>query len=207
MVVPLTERRKGDNPMNETAERVEKAGDINEAYRLVYIYGKENPKDIDGLIALNKLLISKTGDRANNANDRNIIYEAYRSIARCYKNKNLLGSGYPYDAKNYEMAADYYLKAFDKAPDSGTKLCSLDGAASMFWNLDQMQNWCRVRLQQAELLSDKDKTRIYMDIARETADGEAQRSYYRLALKYASFMAAAPNIRDGIVAVLKERIG
>ena len=43
--------------MNETAERVEKAGDINEAYRLVYIYGKENPKDIDGLIALNKLLI------------------------------------------------------------------------------------------------------------------------------------------------------
>lgn len=85
--------------MNETAERVEKAGDINEAYRLVYIYGKENPKDIDGLIALNKLLISKTGDRANNANDRNIIYEAYRSIARCYKNKNLLGSGYPYDAK------------------------------------------------------------------------------------------------------------
>lgn len=71
MVVPLTERRKGDNPMNETAERVEKAGDINEAYRLVYIYGKENPKDIDGLIALNKLLISKTGDRANNANDRN----------------------------------------------------------------------------------------------------------------------------------------
>ena len=40
MVVPLTERRKGDNPMNETAERVEKAGDINEAYRLVYIYGK-----------------------------------------------------------------------------------------------------------------------------------------------------------------------
>lgn len=24
MVVPLTERRKGDNPMNETAERVEK---------------------------------------------------------------------------------------------------------------------------------------------------------------------------------------
>ena len=26
MVVPLTERRKGDNPMNETAERVEKAG-------------------------------------------------------------------------------------------------------------------------------------------------------------------------------------
>lgn len=132
MVVPLTERRKGDNPMNETAERVEKAGDINEAYRLVYIYGKENPKDIDGLIALNKLLISKTGDRANNANDRNIIYEAYRSIARCYKNKNLLGSGYPYDAKNYEMAADYYLKAFDKAPDSGTKLSSLDGAASMF---------------------------------------------------------------------------
>ena len=121
--------------------------------------------------------------------------------------KNLLGSGYPYDAKNYEMAADYYLKAFDKAPDSGTKLSSLDGAASMFWNLDQMQNWCRVRLQQAELLSDKDKTRIYMDIARETADGEAQRSYYRLALKYASFMAAAPNIRDGIVAVLKERIG
>lgn len=105
------------------------------------------------------------------------------------------------------MAADYYLKAFDKAPDSGTKLSSLDGAASMFWNLDQMQNWCRVRLQQAELLSDKDKTRIYMDIARETADGEAQRSYYRLALKYASFMAAAPNIRDGIVAVLKERIG
>ena len=93
MVVPLTERRKGDNPMNETAERVEKAGDINEAYRLGYIYGKENPKDIDGLIALNKLLISKTGDRANNANDRNIIYEAYRSIARCYKNKNLLGSG------------------------------------------------------------------------------------------------------------------
>ena len=172
-----------------------------------FIYGKENPKDIDGLIALNKLLISKTGDRANNANDRNIIYEAYRSIARCYKNKNLLGSGYPYDAKNYEMAADYYLKAFDKAPDSGTKLSSLDGAASMFWNLDQMQNWCRVRLQQAELLSDKDKTRIYMDIARETADGEAQRSYYRLALKYASFMAAAPNIRDGIVAVLKERIG
>ena len=46
-----------------------------------------------------------------------------------------------------------------------------------------------------------------MDIARETADGEAQRSYYRLALKYASFMVAAPNIRDGIVAVLKERIG
>ena len=114
MVVPLTERRKGDNPMNETAERVEKAGDINEAYRLVYIYGKENPKDIDGLIALNKLLISKTGDRANNANDRNIIYEAYRSIARCYKNKNLLGSGYPYDAKNYEMAADYYLKRLTK---------------------------------------------------------------------------------------------
>ena len=30
--------------MNETAERVEKAGDINEAYRLVYITAKKIPR-------------------------------------------------------------------------------------------------------------------------------------------------------------------
>ena len=192
--------------MNEIADKVEKAHDINEAYCLVYAYGKENPKEIDNIIALNKILISKSNDD-NSPNGRNITYEAYRYIARGYKNKNLLGSGCAYDSKNYEMAADYYLKAFDKAPDSGTKLSSLDGAASMFWNLDKMQDWCKIRIKQAELLSDKDKTRIYLDVAREIEGAGQQEKYYKLALKYAPKMAADIDIRNEIIATIKERIG
>lgn len=192
--------------MNEVVELVEKAQDINEAYRVVYHYGKENPKEIDNIIALNKILISKSNDM-NNANDRNIIYEAYRYIARNYKNKNLLGSGYAYDSKNYELAADYYLKAFEKAPDNGTKLSSLNGAASMFWNLDKMQEWCQTRIKQAELLSEKDKTRIYLDVAREIEGSGEQQKYYQLALKYAPKMSADIDIRNEIIATIKERIG
>ena len=131
-------------------------------------------------------------------------YPGVEAEARAYKKKNLIQSNYPYDSQNYAEAAAYYLKAAEAAPDAGRKLSSLDGAASMYWNLDDKKQWCRVKLQQVPSVSDKDKTRLYMDIARETADKKQQKELYAKALAYAAQMSGDDDVRAETVNRLKK---
>ena len=86
----------------------------------------------------------------------------------------------------------------------GRNLSSLDGAASMYWNLDDKKQWCRVKLQQVPSVSDKDKTRLYMDIARETADKKQQKELYAKALAYAAQMSGDDDVRAETVNRLKK---
>lgn len=151
-------------------------------------------------------VIKRNLDSLKSEKDNENLYVAYREIARAYKKKNLLLSGFSYDSKNYVEAADYYYKAYQHAPDAGKKLSSLDGAASMYWNLGKKDKWCDVRLKQIELLSDSDKTRLYMDIAHETEDAKQKNEMYKLALKFADKMSADVDIKIETIANLKTYI-
>ncbi len=151
-------------------------------------------------------VIKRNLDSLKSEKDNENLYVAYREIARAYKKKNLLLSGFSYDSKNYVEAADYYYKAYQHAPDAGKKLSSLDGAASMYWNLGKKDKWCYVRLKQIELLSDSDKTRLYMDIAHETEDAKQKNEMYKLALKFADKMSADVDIKIETIANLKTYI-
>lgn len=148
-------------------------------------------------------VIKRNSEAVKNVKDQNALYSSYREMARAYKKKNLLLSGYAYDSKNYAQAAEYYYKAFENAADAGNKLSSLDGAASMYWNLGNKDKWCEVRLKQIELLSDKDKTRLYMDIANETKDRKRKKEMYQLALKYADQMAADIDVKAEVADRMK----
>lgn len=148
-------------------------------------------------------VIKRNLDNTKTEKDNENLYAAYREIARAYKKKNLLLSGFNYDSKNYAEAAEFYYKAYEYAPDAGKKLSSLDGAASMYWNLGKKDKWCDVRLKQIELLSDSDKTRLYMDIAHEMKDGEKKTEMYKSALKYAEKMSADVDIKAETIANLK----
>lgn len=151
-------------------------------------------------------VIKRNLDNTKAEKDNENLYAAYREIARAYKKKNLLLSGFSYDSKNYAEAAAFYYKAYEHAPDAGKKLSSLDGAASMYWNLGKKDNWCDVRLKQIELLSDSDKTRLYMDIAHETEDTKQKNEMYKLALKFADKMSADVDIKAETIANLKTYI-
>ena len=160
---------------------------------------RENPEALETIIKANQLFLEKFAPSGGEN-----LYNAYRETARAYKKKNLIQSNYPYDSQNYAEAAAYYLKAAEAAPDAGRKLSSLDGAASMYWNLDDKKQWCRVKLQQVPSVSDKDKTRLYMDIARETADKKQQKELYAKALAYAAQMSGDDDVRAETVNRLKK---
>ena len=61
-------------------------------------------------------------------------------------------------------------------------------------------SWCR------EYFSDKDKTRLYMDIARETADTEQQKEMYAEALKFADQMSGDAERREETLKRLKNMV-
>lgn len=149
----------------------ENTADEEKAATALAAFARENPEALETIIKANQLFLEKFAPSGGEN-----LYNAYRETARAYKKKNLIQSNYPYDSQNYAEAAAYYLKAAETAPDAGRKLSSLDGAASMYWNLDDKKQWCRVKLQQVPSVSDKDKTRLYMDIARETADKNSRKS-------------------------------
>ena len=162
-----------------------------EALQALSVFVKENPEALETIIKANLMFLEKFRHA-----DKENLYNIYRETARAYKKKNLIQSNYPYDVQNYAEAAVYYLKAAEKAPEAGQKLSSLDGAASMYWNLDDKEQWCRVKLQQISIVSNKDKTRLYMDIARETMDMAQQRELYAKALEYVGQMSGDDEVRE-----------
>ena len=185
--------------MTTILDTLKNTADEEKAATALAAFARENPEALETIIKANQLFLEKFAPSGGEN-----LYNAYRETARAYKKKNLIQSNYPYDSQNYAEAAAYYLKAAETAPDAGRKLSSLDGAASMSWNLDDKKQWCRVKLQQVPSVSDKDKTRLYMDIARETADKKQQKELYAKALAYAAQMSGDDDVRAETVNRLKK---
>lgn len=176
--------------------------DANLAYDELNNFVKENSDALETIVKAGQLFLDKF-----TKSSKEMRYGAYREIARAYKKKNLVQSNYPYDSQNYIEAAEYYLKASKTAPNDGRKLSSLDGAASMYWNLDDKSQWCKVKLQQAEVISDKDKTRLFLDIARETADAKHEREMLVKAYEFAPQMSGDVDVKAETIDRLKKMIG
>lgn len=187
--------------MTTILEILKNTGDAGKAAEELAAFARENPDALETIIKANEAFLSKFGQSAGEN-----LYNIYRETARAYKKKNLIQSDYPYDSRNYAEAAVYYLKAAETAPDAGRKLSSLDGAAAMYWNLDDKKRWCQVKLRQVPVVSDKDKTRLYMDIARETADTEQQKEMYAEALKFADQMSGDAERREETLKRLKNMV-
>lgn len=187
--------------MNTILDDLKTCNDEKQSSAALINFVKENPDALETVIKANLLFLDKFPKA-----DKEVLYMAYRETARAYKKKNLIMSNYPYDSQNYIEAADYYLKASEVAPDDGRKLSSLDGAASMYWNLDNKTKWCKVKLQQAEIISDKDKTRLFMDVARETVDDDCRKALYQKALDYAEQMSGDVDIKAEMISNLKKLI-
>lgn len=190
--------------METILDTLKKAKDAQKAFEDLNLFIKENPDALETIIKANLLFL----ERFNlSADKKEMLYGTYRETARAYKKKNLIQSNYPYDSENYAEAAEYYIKAYENAPDDGRKLSSLDGAASMYWNLDKKEKWCKVKLKQAEVISNKDKTRLYMDVARETNDAVQQKELYRRAFEYVDQMSGDVDVRAEVADRLKKLLG
>lgn len=189
--------------METILDTLKKTKDAQKAFEDLNLFIKENSDALETIIKANLLFL----DRFNlDSNDKEMLYGSYRETARAYKKKNLIQSPYPYDSQNYIEAAEYYLKAYENAPDDGRKLSSLDGAASMYWNLDDKDKWCKVKLKQAAVISDKDKTRLYMDVARETNDELKQKDLYKKAFEYVDQMSGDIDVKAETADKLKRMI-
>ena len=175
--------------MTTILDTLKNTADEEKAATALAAFARENPEALETIIKANQLFLEKFAPSGGEN-----LYNAYRETARAYKKKNLIQSNYPYDSQNYAEAAAYYLKAAETAPDAGRKLSSLDGAASMYWNLDDKKQWCRVKLQQIPSVSDKDKT----------ADKKQQKELYAKALAYAAQMSGDDDVRAETVNRLKK---
>ncbi len=156
---------------------------------LAYQYAKEisanSPRQLDKIIEM----FSKVAEIARafpqkveteKGESFDVEYLCYREIARAKRKMNEVGSGYHFDMKNYYESADYYHRAFELADSSAEKLSSLDGEASCYWNLGNKQKWCDVKEQQIDFISEKDKVRAVLEIAREQKNEERKNQLLRM---------------------------
>ncbi len=156
---------------------------------LAYQYAKEisksSPRQLDRIVDM----FSKVAEIAHAfpqtvMTDKGIScdveYLCYREIARARRKMNEIGSGYHFDMKNYHESARYYHKAFELAATPEEKLTSLDGEASCYWNLGNKQKWCDVKEQQIDYISEKDRLKTVLEIAREQKNEERKNNLLRL---------------------------
>lgn len=189
--------------MENILDTLKETKDAQKAFVDLNDFIKNNPDALETII---KACLTFLDHFQKGLDGKEVLYVVYREAARAYKKKNLILSNYPYDSQNHVEAAEYYIKAYESAPDEGRKLSSLDGAASMYWNLDKKDKWCKVKLKQADIISNKDKTRLYMDIARETTDDAQQEELYKRALEYVDQMSGDLDVRVEMADRLKRLV-